>query len=719
KPISETAQMGNFEIVTAEQSGDFEEVITISSPPVSDDTLNAVTDPESYGVPNHRSETPTEEMNEFPTVLPEKSRTEIKLPSLRVFVIPIWLLGSVTVAVWFVILWTGKNSNLKNGRRLLAIEKGVRVYVSPNAKTPCVAGLFAAVYLPPNIAGSTEKKLILSHEIAHIKQLDPLWNVLRIAAVSVYWWNPLVWISAKLSAFDSEIACDDRVGRRLTSEERVAYAKFLFDFTRTVSPAVMGFGGGSLKERIRMLTNKPKKHVVLAIITIVLALIVGGCSLGGIGSATTSDLPLSDSVGLAEQTSAVSTAESVETASSVSSESETEAVSGGTEAPAPESDVSNYRFTALSNIVLSEDNSYGNNHPSVFSIPLSGGALAVVNTLDYFGDDSFFFEWERRQMTVLFDEQTKTMSPTCSAKKCNHQKNAGCFAYKLESDLGKCFCTVINDRILTVGAGASGSKTVRAAYRTLDGVADEKYEFDLSTLVRADGKYVKQPELTCKYAAYGNTVYIDVCEQKDSLSTATRDTGSYNRWLLAFDTETNEFRVVANYLFRYHPGHEIEFTEITDEYIVMCMEGFVDTKIDLKTGEYATDKCSVKSNGSASSSEFHEISYKGDTYVLTDSSYAGRVYYNSNGERTEILTVFEDRTLTLDLLIVESENGLIFTYFDRDNEGNIVYLTDDNGELDLYHYAEKWVYVTKEDYFDGQIDDPWYYDAETATFVQK
>ncbi|MBQ1223975.1 MAG: hypothetical protein IIX84_06795, partial [Oscillospiraceae bacterium] len=35
KPISETAQMGNFEIVTAEQSGDFEEVITISSPPVS------------------------------------------------------------------------------------------------------------------------------------------------------------------------------------------------------------------------------------------------------------------------------------------------------------------------------------------------------------------------------------------------------------------------------------------------------------------------------------------------------------------------------------------------------------------------------------------------------------------------------------------------------------------------------------------------------------
>ena len=73
----------------------------------------------------------------------------------------------------------------------------------------------------------------------------------------------------------------------------------------------------------------------------------------------------------------------------------------------------------------------------------------------------------------------------------------------------------------------------------------------------------------------------------------------------------------------------------------------------------------------------------------------------------------------------ETENGLIFSYLNLIEDENGLrlepetYVVKEGGREVTYWYPQKYVYVTKEDIMDGNIDEPWYYDAETYSFVRK
>ncbi|MBQ1955353.1 MAG: hypothetical protein II350_06395 [Clostridia bacterium] len=73
-------------------------------------------------------------------------------------------------------------------------------------------------------------------------------------------------------------------------------------------------------------------------------------------------------------------------------------------------------------------------------------------------------------------------------------------------------------------------------------------------------------------------------------------------------------------------------------------------------------------------------------------------------------------------LFSETENGLIFSYKERLEDGSWetdTHIVKENGKDVTYWYPQKYVYVTKEDILDGNIDEPWYYDVETYSFVQR
>ena len=46
--------------------------------------------------------------------------------------------------------------------------------------------------------------------------------------MAVHWFNPLVWLGARLSRVDGEMACDDRVTAKLQDIDRLAYACLLY-----------------------------------------------------------------------------------------------------------------------------------------------------------------------------------------------------------------------------------------------------------------------------------------------------------------------------------------------------------------------------------------------------------------------------------------------------------------------------------------------------------
>ena len=55
------------------------------------------------------------------------------------------------------------------------------------------------------------RRVILLHELAHVKRLDVLCQLFSRAVCSLYWFHPLVWLGYQLLRSVRELACDDYV----------------------------------------------------------------------------------------------------------------------------------------------------------------------------------------------------------------------------------------------------------------------------------------------------------------------------------------------------------------------------------------------------------------------------------------------------------------------------------------------------------------------------
>jgi TonB family protein len=103
-------------------------------------------------------------------------------------------------------------------------------------------------------------RIVLGHELAHIRRGD--WIVQMVAGLlrSVYWFNPLVWIACWQLRLESEQACDDAVLK--LGVEGTAYASELVDIARAcrsdrplLVPAPAIASPSSLERRVRAMLN--------------------------------------------------------------------------------------------------------------------------------------------------------------------------------------------------------------------------------------------------------------------------------------------------------------------------------------------------------------------------------------------------------------------------------------------------------------------------------
>ena len=69
-----------------------------------------------------------------------------------------------------------------------------------------------AVVLPASLPARCppgELRLMLAHELAHLRRRDLLWNVLPAAAQAVFWFHPFVWLARREWRLAQEVACDE------------------------------------------------------------------------------------------------------------------------------------------------------------------------------------------------------------------------------------------------------------------------------------------------------------------------------------------------------------------------------------------------------------------------------------------------------------------------------------------------------------------------------
>ena len=204
-----------------------------------------------------------------------------------------WFSGSALLGLWLFGTWLTFTIRLHRDRRFLGKRGGTCIYVSGAVKSPCLAGLIPAVYLTEDVLQADEAELILRHELTHLRHLDFLWSLCRTAAVTVYWWNPFIWLAAICSKRDAELACDEAVAAKLPENKRLAYARAILA-QASRKTAALSLAGPPVKERILFLTKKQRTSVLCVILALLLVVSATGCSFAELTQQKAGEITMPD-----------------------------------------------------------------------------------------------------------------------------------------------------------------------------------------------------------------------------------------------------------------------------------------------------------------------------------------------------------------------------------------------------------------------------------------
>jgi beta-lactamase regulating signal transducer with metallopeptidase domain len=111
----------------------------------------------------------------------------------------------------------GKEAYVVAAWRLLGGRRAApRVVASDEIEAPIVVGAFAPVVVVPRSSigwGAERWRVVLLHELAHVRRRDGISNLVAQLACAVHWPDPLAWIAARRLRAECELAADDAVLR--------------------------------------------------------------------------------------------------------------------------------------------------------------------------------------------------------------------------------------------------------------------------------------------------------------------------------------------------------------------------------------------------------------------------------------------------------------------------------------------------------------------------
>lgn len=212
--------------------------------------------------------------NSLPAPVPEYSADPMQIIMSVCSVI--WLVGVAAMliytAVSFIRVW-----------RLVRDSEHLRdnIYLCDNIGSPFVFGYIRPrIYIP---GGVSEKDIeyIAAHENTHIRRGDHIIKLLATAALSIHWFNPMVWLSYKLMSKDMELSCDERAVRSFEGDVRREYANALLNMSLRQNRlyGLLGFGETGIKSRIKGVLSLKKPTVIATISAVILLAAAAVCLL--------------------------------------------------------------------------------------------------------------------------------------------------------------------------------------------------------------------------------------------------------------------------------------------------------------------------------------------------------------------------------------------------------------------------------------------------------
>ena len=192
----------------------------------------------------------------------------------------IWLAGTVGM-----LSYAGISALRLRKKLAVSVPAGCNIRLSDDIPSPFVWGiLFPKIYLPSGFSSDMsdgELQYILLHEQCHIRRVDHLTRLLAYIALSIHWFNPLVWLAFVLSGRDMEMSCDEAVVGKLGEGIRADYSASLLRMSahRRFCGGPLAFGEGDTWGRIRNLSRWKRPKVWGIVIAVVFVAILGTCLL--------------------------------------------------------------------------------------------------------------------------------------------------------------------------------------------------------------------------------------------------------------------------------------------------------------------------------------------------------------------------------------------------------------------------------------------------------
>lgn len=208
---------------------------------------------------------------------PEPAASANPLQVLLPIASVIWLAGAAVMLLWALVSW------LRLRRRVAeAVRLEGNMFESERVASPFVLGLIRPrIYLPFGLDEGAREQ-VLTHERAHIARGDHVIKPIGWLILAVYWYNPLVWLAYALFCRDIELACDERVIRRLPVSGRADYSQALLDLSRPhhgVGACPLAFGESAVKGRVKSVLTYKRPAFWLIFLAAVLCIGAAVCFL--------------------------------------------------------------------------------------------------------------------------------------------------------------------------------------------------------------------------------------------------------------------------------------------------------------------------------------------------------------------------------------------------------------------------------------------------------
>jgi beta-lactamase regulating signal transducer with metallopeptidase domain len=192
------------------------------------------TQPSSSVALERSSDTPPTVSNipSAPREVPSASESAATPPPSFAFphkVFFVWAIVAALLMTWLVLGAVSVRRILRRSRTLtgeewltplyetadrLDLDRVPRLLMSPAIEMPFACSILKpAIVLPASAEqwSDERRRVVLFHELAHIRRRDLLGHTLGRIVCAFYWFHPLVWSAAKQLRAESERACDDLV----------------------------------------------------------------------------------------------------------------------------------------------------------------------------------------------------------------------------------------------------------------------------------------------------------------------------------------------------------------------------------------------------------------------------------------------------------------------------------------------------------------------------